>query len=76
METPHGVDAVIVTRRWTKLTNKDFQHSITALGVGVCKVIPKLPDVNKQSSLSQRIAEILFTDYFNQVIAQKSFKGN
>ena len=47
-----------------KLTNKDFQHSITVLGV------------NKQSSLyirslPNRLLTYFFNDYFNQVIAQK-----
>ena len=80
METPHGVDAVIMTQWWTKLTNKDFQHSITSLGVGVCKVNPIPPNVNKLSSLcirppSQQIAEVLFNDHFNQVLGnvQRTF---
>ena len=67
METPHGIDTVVVTRWWTKLTNKDFQHSITALGVGVCKVNPILPDVNEQPSLYIRSLPNKLLKYFSMI---------
>ena len=79
METPYGVcNAAIVMWWWTKLTNKDFQHSITALGFGICKVNPILPDV-KQSSLYIRSLPSRLLKYFSmityQVIAQKDVKN-
>ena len=43
----HGADAVIVTRRWATLTNKDIKHSISALGVGAWKAIAILLNVNE-----------------------------
>ena len=67
METPCVVDAVIFTQWWTKLTNKDIQHSITALGVGVCKVNPILPNVNKQSSLYIRSLPSRLLKYFTVI---------
>ena len=63
---PHGADAVIVTRRWTTLTTKDIKQSISGLGIGVCKAIAILPNVNKQFSLC--ITLVFPHDYFNQVI--------
>ena len=72
METPHGVDAVIMTRWWTKLTNKDFQHSITSLGVGVCKVNPILPNVNNQSSLCIRPLPSRLPKYFSMITLTRS----
>ena len=72
---PHGVDAGHCDAAVDEANNKDIKHSITALGVGFCKAIPILPNVNKQSSLCIRslpnrwLKYVFSNDYFNQDIA-------
>ena len=68
METPHSIDSVDVT--WLWVTNRGVQHSITAIGVGICKVKPLLPDVSEQSSLYSIKLEI---EKLNKIIKVNVF---
>ena len=67
METPHRIDsrfeAVV-----TKLTNRGVQHSITALGVGVCKVNLLLTDVQSSLYIRSYLPTLLFFPCFSRFL--------